>query len=181
MLDAKLKQVIYFAFLSASFIGIWIVIYENFIEAQTHLDHYVSVNLAEVSDLLLTFLGHQTFLEYSGYNQIIFSLHEDFQRGVSIGNRCNGIKLFGVFASIIIAFPKDHNHKLWYIPIGILILHIVNILRVSALTWIAKDHQNWLEFNHNVTFELIIYSVMFGLWWFWVDNFSIIKLYKTQD
>jgi exosortase family protein XrtF len=171
MINEKTKPVFLFLFVSAMLVTSWLMLYENYIHTDTYWDHYVSANLAEISDWILSALGFQTFLDYSGYNQIIFSLHEDFQRGVAIGDRCNGIKLFGIFASIIIALPKNHVHKLWYIPLGILILHVVNILRVTVLTWVAKDYQQWLEFNHNVTFEIIVYSVMFGLWWFWINKF----------
>ena len=149
----------------------WLMLYENYIHTNTYWDHYVSVNLALISDWILSALGFETFLDYSRYNQVVFSIGENLSSGVAIGDRCNGIKLFGIFAAIIIALPKNHLYKLWYIPLGIFILHLANIIRVTVLTWIAKDHNQWLDFNHNVTFEIIVYSVMFGLWWFWINKF----------
>jgi hypothetical protein len=33
-------------------------------------------------------------------------------------------------------------------------------------------NENWLSFNHDYTFTLIVYSFVFLLWWIWVNKFS---------
>ena len=57
-----------------------------------------------------------------------------------------------------------------FIPIGILILHCINVIRVAILTYISALFSNpyILDFNHNITFQLIVYVSMLALWYWWI-------------
>jgi len=80
---------------------------------------------------------------------------------------------------IIFAFPGPIKHKLWYIPLGILFTHLINALRVIALVIIAYMKPEWLNFNHDYTFTIIVYAFVFMLWWIWINKFSSMR--KTQN
>ena len=57
--------------------------------------------------------------------------------------------------------------KLGFIPLGILILHGANIGRVVVLARIQATSPEWLEFNHDYTFTVLIYGLVFALWYLW--------------
>ena len=108
-------------------------------------------------------------------------LNYPFSHGVWIGEPCNGIKIFGLFTIFIISFNGSWINKLWYIPLGILILHLFNIVRISILTYISAVDPFILDFNHNITFQMITYFAMLGLWYIWILKFSSFKLNEKKN
>ena len=52
-------------------------------------------------------------------------------------------------------------------PAGIALLHLANIGRVVVLTRIQATSPDWLEFNHDYTFTVLIYGLVFALWHLW--------------
>lgn len=165
------KGILFFLTVSILIISIWFYIYQFLIQPNTNLDHHLSENLAEIGNYFLSLFGHNTYIEYSGTNYIITNLIDSNTLGVWIGTRCNGFKMFGVFTAILIAFPYAHKHKLWFIPLGIIILHIINAIRVAALTYLSVYYPDYLDFNHNITFEIIVYGSVFLLWYIWIKKF----------
>tara|TARA_B100001287_G_scaffold45737_1_gene34817 strand:+ start:2336 stop:2674 length:339 start_codon:yes stop_codon:yes gene_type:complete len=105
-------------------------------------------------------------------------LNYPYNHGVWIGEPCNGIKVFGVFSIFVLVFRGKTYNKLWFIPTGILILHFINVIRVSVLTYISAVNPYILDFNHNITFQLIIYLSMIILWYWWITKFSHQKKYE---
>src|ERR1051326_2397901 len=103
----------------------------------------------------------------------------DGTNGVWIGDSCNGITLFAVFAIIIIALPGPVKTKSWYIPMGMLIIHVSNIIRITVLSIIVFYKPDILEFNHTYTFQLIEYTIMFVLWMRWVNKYSGLSLKRV--
>lgn len=102
-----------------------------------------------------------------------------YSHGVWIGEPCNGIKVFGLFAIFILSFQGDLIKKLIFIPLGILIIHFLNIIRIALLTYISAVNPFILDFNHNITFQIIIYGSMLALWYLWIIKFSKVKSYEN--
>jgi exosortase family protein XrtF len=96
----------------------------------------------------------------------------DGTNGLWIGDSCDGISLFAVFAIIIICFPGPWKKKMWFIPIGILLIHIFNIIRVTALCMIIYYSPQSLAFNHTYTFQILAYALIFFLWIRWINKYS---------
>lgn len=139
---------------------------------QIDIKKSISILLAKQSNYFLSILGYQPKIEI--YSDMVVTLIQDtkYNHGVWIGEPCNGLKLFGVFSIFIIAFPGNLKTKLWYIPLGIIILHFINVIRIAILTIIQAYNPLLLNFNHNVTFQVIIYSFIFLLWYLWTKKFS---------
>lgn len=96
----------------------------------------------------------------------------DGSNGVWIGGPCNGITLMFLFAVFVIAYPGSIKNKLWYIPLGIIAVHALNIIRIVALAIIALHDPYSLDFNHTYTFTFIAYSFVFMLWMIWVNKLA---------
>jgi exosortase/archaeosortase family protein len=56
--------------------------------------------------------------------------------------------LFG-FAGLIISYHGAIKSKLWFIPVGLLGIHTINILRIVILAIISKINNDWVDFIYN--------------------------------
>lgn len=95
---------------------------------------------------------------------------------LSIVPNCNGLELMILFAGFIIAFPGQWKTKLWFIPVGMVAIHLVNVLRSMALTQIAAgQNMAFFDFAHHYLFSLTIYLFIFLLWTMYIRYFSNTK------
>jgi exosortase family protein XrtF len=171
----RLKQniVLYFFLKAAILYSSWIGLYYYFLEPQTLLDERVISHIVHVSAFLLRAVGYSTFEETRDTTfQLVGIVGGINNPGVWIGTACNAISLFALFSIFIFSFPGSWKHKIWFIPMGLMIIHIANVLRVSLLAIIAFKNVKYLNFNHTYTFTILIYSIIFILWMWWINKFS---------
>ena len=143
--------------------------------------HSISMLLGNQANYLLELFGYQPDIDTFD-NIVVTKISGTYlNHGVWIGEPCNGLKLFGVFSIFIIAFPGSIKSKLWFIPLGILFLHFFNVLRIGTLTIIAANNPLVLNFNHNITFQIVIYSMIILLWHIWIKQFSGLKTLSKQE
>ena len=135
--------------------------------------------LSSQSNFILSIFNFQTSSEMHGDMVVAKIIGYQYSHGVWIGEPCNGIKVFGLFAIFILSFKGDLIKKLIFIPIGILIIHFLNIIRIALLTYISAVNPFILDFNHNITFQLIIYGSMLALWYLWIIKFSKVKSHEN--
>lgn len=152
---------------------IWFSFYENIYDLfQSDIQRAISIQLANHSTFFISILGYSPILDTTT-DFVITSVEGDYiNHGVWIGEPCNGLKVFGLFSIFIIAFKGKWIHKVWYILLGIIILHVTNAIRIAILTIISAEKPALLDFNHNITFQVLVYSIVFGLWYFWVNKLS---------
>ena len=129
--------------------------------------------LSAQSNLVLSLFNFETSTEIQGDMVITKILDYPYNHGVWIGEPCNGIKVFGLFSIFVIAFKGRIINKLWFIIIGIFLLHVINVIRVATLTYISAVNPYILDFNHNITFQIIIYGAILCLWYIWINKFSL--------
>ena len=143
--------------------------------------NFISKVLAKQSNFILNIFGYETLLEDHKDMIVTKIVGNDFEHGVWIGEPCNGVKLFGLFSIFIIAFPGKLKSKIWFIPFGILIIHFTNVIRIDILTVISSNNPKLLDFNHNVTFQVIIYSIILLLWFFWINKYADFNNIKNTN
>ena len=144
----------------------------TFINVEYDILTSFSVILAKQANFILELLGFETNIEIHGDMVVSKILKYKYQHGVWIGEPCNGIKIFGVFSIFILCLRSKWINKLLFIPVGIFILHLLNVIRVASLTYISAVNPNMLDFNHNITFQIIVYSAMLLLWLFFIKKFT---------
>ena len=144
----------------------WFSLYELYLKENTQFDRYIIDNVIVVSGFILEILGYD-LIPNPHPDDPIRTIGIDGTHGVWIGDPCNGISIFGIFTIFILAYPGKWKNKLWFIPLGILIIHLVNAIRIAALAIIVKIDISYLEFNHNYTFTIFVYSFVFLLWFWW--------------
>ena len=131
--------------------------------------------LSSQSNFILSIFKFQTSTEIHGDMVVAKILGYPYSHGVWIGEPCNGIKIFGLFSIFILSFRGGVKQKLLFISMGVIVLHFLNVIRIAILTYISATNPYILDFNHNITFQLIIYVAMLGLWYLWIIRFSLTK------
>lgn len=147
----------------------WLMLYEWVIHPWGKLDTLVINDSSLWTTYVLELMGYESFISD---NATIRTVGIDGTHGLWIGDPCNGLTLFALFAIFIVAYPGQWKHKLWFIPVGITVIHFLNVMRITALCVIVLKRPEWLDFNHTYTFQLLMYGFIFGLWWIWIQKLS---------
>lgn len=82
---------------------------------------------------------------------------------------CSGLKQMFVFFCIIAFYPGAEKHKLWFIPLGLLLIWILNVLRISTLVGVFAQFPDAFDFAHEIS-KYIFYFVIFMFWVFWEEK-----------
>lgn len=95
--------------------------------------------------------------------------------GLTLIGSCSGIKQIMQFAILMLVFPGPWKHKLWFIPLGMVIVHFTNVLRVVLLTIVADNWPTQIMYAHDNWLRIMFYVVIFILWLIWVEKISLNK------
>lgn len=155
----------------------WYLLYDLVIKPYTPIDNILSLHLRDISASVLEMFGYEIGLEET--NDMVI-LYIDGSHGVWIGDPCNGLNLWVIFAIFVLAFPGPVKKKAWFIPLGLFLIHLANIIRVTWLTIISRDSPELLDFNHNYTFTIAVYGIVFVLWYWWAKKLSGLTPPKSE-
>lgn len=131
--------------------------------------NFMAVHVAEATAAVLRFLGIDLQLQADNVIR-----HANGQ-AVRIVWSCTGIKQAYIFVCIILFYKGPFRRKLWYIPLGLLIVYLFNIFRISAITALIGVRPEWFEFLHEHLFKYMFYALIFGIWVFWEEKMVIKK------
>ncbi|MCB0478584.1 MAG: archaeosortase/exosortase family protein [Crocinitomicaceae bacterium] len=169
-----------FLFVAGILYWIWFIFYETYLIPHTDFDYVVTKNLVNVTNGSYALLGTQTMVDEESQH-IVISLASHPETGVWVGTPCNGLKLFALFSIFIIAYPGKIKHKLWFIPAGIFMIYWINVIRIMLLLKLISVNPELFQFNHNYTFTISVYIVIFILWIVWAKYFGKFKIESQPD
>lgn len=159
-----------FLILASALYLLLFLVHQFIVKRYTYYDQRFITWIIQGADVGLRLLGYKTFMVLQDRDIQVLGI--DGSNGVWVGSNCNAISLFSLFSVFIIAYPGPWKHKAWFIPAGIVAIHLINILRVVALAIIANYDYRLLDFNHTYTFTFLVYGFIFALWIIWVNRFS---------
>ena len=90
---------------------------------------------------------------------------------IVVNGSCSGLKQFYQWTFLMVLFPGPWKKKLWYIPLGILVIHLVNIMRIVILSVILMNWPDQWHFSHDWILRPFFYVVIFALWVIWVEKY----------
>lgn len=157
----KNKQAVYFIL---KMLGVYLLLqgtYDYVLSPSTGIDPWlIQLIISQVEGILLwmDYTLLQPDPQYTAHLGIYGT------SGVVVGNPCDGLSLFILFASFLIVFKGKWWFKLIYITLGIGLIHLLNVLRVLSLALIVLYSPDSLDFHHSYTFTLFIYLVIFLFW-----------------
>lgn len=168
----KQNRFLKFLFISSVVYLILYLSYEFVVKKYSNLDQAFIRIIINWTDALLHLFGYKTF-KVLGDTEFQ-SVGIDGSQGVWVGAACNAVTLFFLFAVFVLAYPGHQKSKIWFVPLGIFTIHIINIIRVAALALISFYKPEWLDFNHTYTFTFLVYGYIFSLWILWVNKYSVL-------
>ncbi|RLD53583.1 MAG: hypothetical protein DRJ05_16200 [Bacteroidetes bacterium] len=99
---------------------------------------------------------------------------------VAVNRACSGMKQFYQWIILMLLYPGPWKHKLWFIPMGLGIVHLVNIGRIVGMTFVTINLPQHWDFIHDWIMRPFFYVVMFMLWAWWNDKFRHAKKAKVS-
>lgn len=90
---------------------------------------------------------------------------------------CNAISVIILFMAFIFAFYKGAKTFV-FVGLGILFLHIINVLRIAGLNIIILELPKYSKIAHDYFFPAIIYGSVVALWLVWINFFALKDLKK---
>lgn len=146
-------------------------LYDYVISPYTNIDQWLINSIISTAESGLVFMGY-VLLESNGIYQ--YHMGIEGTSGVVIGNPCDGLSLFILYAAFVLVFKGKWWVKLLFIIPGVLMIHLLNVGRVISLALIVKYYPSTLDFHHSYTFTLIVYAFTFLLW------MARIKVYQKK-
>lgn len=100
-----------------------------------------------------------------------YNLHySDTDTGLNIVWGCSGIKEVLMTSLIIIVSRGDYHKKLWYIPLGVIFILLLNYIRLATLTFLIHHHREMFDFFHEIIFRTVMYGGIFLVWLIWTEK-----------
>lgn len=90
--------------------------------------------------------------------------------GIQIIWACTGLKQAFIFTCIIAFSLGTWKKKIWFIPLGLLVIYLFNMFRIAFIAGCMENHPNWFEFLHLYAFKYIFYGLIFLIWVFWEEK-----------
>jgi exosortase family protein XrtF len=134
------------------------------------VDGFTKLVSTQVEQLLLLFNGDAHIELHPSQPCYKFFYNGKYVSRIIEG--CNALSVIILFISFIIAFSGKLKNTIYFIISGSIIIHVLNITRISLL---MVAFYNFPEANfilHDVLFPLVIYGAVFILWIIWVNKFS---------
>lgn len=104
-------------------------------------------------------------------NTMIFSNNTS----MFINGSCSGLKLMFQVTILFLLFPGPWKHKLWFIPLGWVLMHLSNLLRMVTLSLVSLWNVEYWDFSHDWVMRPFFYLVIFAMWVWWVEKFRKIR------
>ncbi len=137
-------------------------------------------------------IGYDAYVFYSEtiYYYEVYGVGIIGSSSVFMGISCLGMSLMGGFVALIVSFPGKLKHKLWFIPCGLIVIQLLNILRMSTLAVLLHAGYEYtfkdflflgiVKLNHHDIFNAFIYIVIFAMFVLYVNKFGVKKYFKKE-
>ncbi len=153
--------------------GIWIESLGNKPDAVTRWTSAQSAALAQLFGYDASVLPNETEPKIGILNseRIVINVFEG----------CNGLNVMIVFVAFIVAFGGAPKKMGWFIPMGFMVVHITNLVRILLLYFLADQGSSFFYYFHKYFFTAAIYVAVFVLWWIWIvlNNGNGVKTSKS--
>ena len=122
---------------------------------------------ASVTSLILNLFGEKTTHDGIG---VLFLL---LNKKINIQDHCLAIPATIIFIGTILLFTGSWKSKLWFIPIGIFLIVLINITRLVFLCYtFAHFPRPYFDINHSLVYVVITYTLVFLMIVFWMRKFA---------
>lgn len=125
----------------------------------------ISNVVVDALDLIFNFLGLQYII---ADNTFTF----DNNNYLAIHSGCSGFKQMLQAVLLFVFFPGKINHKLWFIPLSVLLMFVANLMRLVPLAYVVYYIPEYFYLFHDYLLRFIFYLIIFLLWLWWYTSFN---------
>lgn len=158
----------------AKFIGVYLIgnlLYGLFVTSFTPQPDPITHWVSEQTGSILTACGWP--IEVIDHQSKPTTLLLYQKRAVlSVFEGCNGINTIIIFLAFLASFGPISKSLLWFMPLGVLIIHVSNLVRISLLFFVAEYRPDFMYIIHKYFFTAALYVVIFCLWVWWIKKFA---------
>ena len=125
---------------------------------------WMSRHIAQIITTVLNFLGFDVTLNSQNV------IRHASGQAIRVVWACAGIKQAYIFLCIILFYRGPWLKKLWYIPLGLLVVYLFNIFRIAFITGFIEFYPNSFGFLHEHLFKYLFYGIIFLMWVLWEEK-----------
>lgn len=156
-------------FLALYFVGN--ILYGLYVESYDQQADGITRSVTAQTSWLLNLLGYETqYGDVPGVPKIAMS--ESGEVALNVYEGCNGINVMIVFVGFLFAFGGPGKALAVFLPAGLLIIHLFNLIRIALLFVLAINDSRQFYYYHKYFFTATLYVVVFTLWALWVVQFN---------
>jgi exosortase/archaeosortase family protein len=131
-----------------------------------HLDYVRGFRhlLIAVSASVIRLFGYEVFTSDT-------TLHAFDAGGITVVYSCLGFGVMSFFVAFVLAWPKKTiKSKLWFIPVGLILIQVLNIARFIMITlfWRTSSYRSLID--HHTLFNFILYVILLATIYFWINS-----------
>lgn len=158
------------------FIGITLIIHYTFRYWANSLHFYPVQEFVGEARLWLSGLAFRhtiAVLHFLGYPINGSNNTISFPSGswLAINDSCSGFKQLLQALLLFLVYPGKIKHKLWFIPLAMVLMHLANIIRLTGVSLTMYYYPDRWEFSHDYVFRFVFYLILFLLWVWWEERF----------
>ncbi len=128
--------------------------------------NWMAKHVAHLSVFVLNLLSSEVILKPGN----IFQHSNGYS--VQIVWACTGLKQMYIFFCIIAFYRGPWSKKLWFIPLGLLVIYLFNVFRIVFIIGAVEQHPNWFNFLHLYAFKYAFYLLIFLMWVLWEEKIA---------
>lgn len=142
--------------------GLWISSFGNRADTLTQL-------ITRQTSILLNVVGEETSVRPASDKPNV-EIVKAGQKVIGVYEGCNSINVMIVFVAFVAAFKGRWKQFLWFVPLGLVIIYVANLIRVLLLYFIAAYWSHYFYYFHKYLFTAFIYLIVFTLWLVWMKR-----------
>lgn len=147
------------------------------VESPQALNPFLALITAQATDLL-SWAGYNADWAHIEAGYVIFL---DSILSVFVNEGCSAGKLYLLFFSLIFSFGGRIKDMLWFVPLGLAMVYVLNLFRIAYLSVVAYQYPAYFKLNHDYVVVIVLYGFMFLLWYIWINKYAIRVKVKEVD
>ena len=140
----------------------WFLLYDLWLHPDGRLDAALSRAVAVFTAGGLQGLGYDVFVRDRVLGLVGYP-------GVYVEDGCTGLTTLGLFAGFVVAFPGSWRRRAWFIPLGVVLITLANIMRIGLLVVLQRSWPAGFDAVHHFGANTFFYLVVFALWVVWAN------------
>lgn len=154
----------------ARFLGVYVIgslLYGFFIESYGNHPDPATRIVTQHAVVMLNAKGADVYAEDNPFGPQVL-LNDATGTVLRVFEGCNGLNVMVVFVAFIVAFGGPLRKMAWFVLMGLVLIHVANLLRVGLLYVVATRFEEYFYLYHKYLFTAVLYVLVFGLWVSWV-------------